>query len=474
MQSSRSTDVEGSVPIGGLRFDRGTLLLEGIPDALARRLPGVMWDPRVGSFRAPAWQYRQIVQELELCGAGFPDRVMPRAPAPDGRWLEIELRPYQQAALTAWELAGRRGIVALPTGSGKTRVAVAALAQLGQRALCLVPTRVLLAQWVKELSHWYAGLVGCFGDGERRVEPLTVCTFESARRHAARLGALFDVLVVDEAHHFGACLQDEALEMLTARFRLGLTATPPTESAQALRLSELLGPVVYQASIDDLAGTYLADYDLVVLRVHLNREEQQRYEREAAAFRSFYRAFRRMAPEASWAELVRAGMRSFAGRQALAAWRESQRMVAFPSAKRRALSELLMQHQARRTLIFTPNNQTAYEVSREHLVMPLTCDIQRAERDDALGRFRRGELRTLVSSRVLNEGLDVPDADVAIVVGGALGEREHIQRIGRLLRPRPGKRAIVYELVVAGTAEVRAAGRRRRSLVSHVTRGSCV
>ena len=69
--------------------------------------------------------------------------------------------------------------------------------------------------------------------------------------------------------------------------------------------------------------------------------------------------------------------------------------------------------------------------------MPLTCDIGRPERDDVLERFRRGDLRALVSARVLNEGLDVPDADVAIVVGGALGEREHVQRIGRCSgRPR--------------------------------------
>ncbi len=75
--------------------------------------------------------------------------------------------------------------------------------------------------------------------------------------------------------------------------------------------------------------------------------------------------------------------------------------------------------------------------------MPITCDIGRAERDDALARFRRGALRALVSARVLNEGLDVPDADVAVVVGGALGEREHVQRVGRLLRPGDGKRALV-------------------------------
>ena len=97
--------------------------------------------------------------------------------------------------------------------------------------------------------------------------------------------------------------------------------------------------------------------------------------------------------------------------------------------------------------------------------MPLTCDIGRQERDDVLERFRRGDIRTLVSARVLNEGLDVPDADIAVIVGGALGEREHVQRVGRLLRPSEGKRAVAYELVTRNTIEVGQARRRRQGLV---------
>jgi superfamily II DNA or RNA helicase len=98
--------------------------------------------------------------------------------------------------------------------------------------------------------------------------------------------------------------------------------------------------------------------------------------------------------------------------------------------------------------------------------MPLTCDIGRRERDAALERFRLGDLRALVSARVLNEGLDVPDADVAVIVGGALGEREHVQRVGRLLRPGEGKRATVYELVTRHTIEVGQARRRRQGLAA--------
>jgi len=145
---------------------------------------------------------------------------------------------------------------------------------------------------------------------------------------------------------------------------------------------------------------------------------------------------------------VRAASRTAEGRHALAAWREARRLLALTDAKRRALQALLARHRDARVLVFTADNASAYAIAREHLIMPLTCDIGRSERD-----------------AVLDEGLDVPDADVGVVVGGALGEREHVQRVGRLLRPSPGKRALVYELVTRHTIEISQAWRRRQGLV---------
>jgi superfamily II DNA or RNA helicase len=165
--------------------------------------------------------------------------------------------------------------------------------------------------------------------------------------------------------------------------------------------------------------------------------------------------------------------RSEQGKAALAAFRYSRRLTSYPEAKRTAVAALLARHRTSRVLIFTSDNETAYTIARTHLVMPITCDIDRAERDEALAAFRRSELRALVSARVLNEGIDVPDADVGIIVGGVSGEREHVQRVGRLLRPAPDKRAVVYELVAAGTHEVRKANERRRALAPAIHDAKC-
>lgn len=450
-----------------LAFDRGTLVLEGIDRARADGLPGVLWDARTRQYRAPAWRYRDLVLAMNRATMEANDEVsrgFRTAPAP---WNRVELRPYQQAALTAWQLGQQRGIIVLPTGGGKTRLAVAAMHSVAPAAtLCLVPTRVLLHQWVEELSRWYQGAIGCWGDGRRCTEPITVATFESGLRRASELGSHFELVVVDEAHHFGDKVKDEALEMCVAPMRLGLTATPPEEPQQRQRLFELLGPVRFELSIADLAGTYLANFDVVVLQAPLTSEELAQYRSEHAAFSRVFRAFRRSSPEGTWSEFIQVASQSEEGRRALAAWRRSKQIEAFPESKRRLLADLLDRHREGRVLVFTPDNTSAYQVARDHYIMPLTCDIKRDERKCVLERFRRGELRALVSSRVLNEGLDVPDADVAIVVGGALGSREHIQRVGRLLRPAPGKRAVVYELVAAGTSETWSSLRRRRALAA--------
>jgi superfamily II DNA or RNA helicase len=353
--------------------------------------------------------------------------------------------------------------VVLPTGSGKTRLAIAAMARAALPTLVLVPTRVLLAQWLQAIAPALQGEVGCLGDGERSVKAVTVTTFESAWRHMQDLGNRFALLVVDEVHHFGGGLRDEALELCTAHARLGLTATPPTGPA-AERLTALVGPTVFALSVGDLSGRYLAPFELVTLMLDLEPDERATWQRATALYRPLLRAFLREHPGADWRAFAIAAARTDAGRRALLAFRESRALLEFPAAKRSAVGALLARHTDARVLVFTSDNATAYAVAREHLVMPITCDISRAERAAAVERFRAGELRVLVSARVLNEGIDVPDADVAIVVGGTQGEREHVQRVGRLLRPREGKRAMVYELVMRDTHEVLHARRRRAGL----------
>ena len=338
-------------------------------------------------------------------------------------------------------------------------VAVAAIASCGVSALCLVPTRVLLDQWAKVLTR-HLGDVGRLGDGERSVAPVTVATYASAIMWAPKIGDRFGLVIIDEAHHVGAECPEEVLEMLVANARLGLTATPPLDDT-ALALERHVGPVVYTLAIDDLVGDSLADFDLITLPIRLGPDERVRYDAARKIFATAFTSFLRAAPGADWKAFVSAAMRSDEGRKALAAWRTSKELLAYPADKRRVLRELLVRHADRRALVFTQDNRTAYEIAREFLVYPITREIGRNERAAALERFNAGEANVLVSAQVLDEGLDVPEAEIAIIVGGSASTRRHVQRIGRVLRPGPEKRACIYELTVAESVEVDHARRRR-------------
>jgi superfamily II DNA or RNA helicase len=139
-----------------------------------------------------------------------------------------------------------------------------------------------------------------------------------------------------------------------------------------------------------------------------------------------------------------------------------QRELAFTAAAKMELLELLLhEHRQDRAILFTQDNATAYAVARRFLVPVITHQTKVKERSEILQGLSEGTYGAVVTSKVLNEGVDVPDANVAIVVSGSGSVREHVQRLGRVLRKKEGKTAVLYELVTEGTAEAYTSERRR-------------
>lgn len=453
-----------------LIFDRGTILFENLPEGIDfSGYPKIIWDERVERYRAPADHYWPIVAHLKRRSVQFTDLVC-NSKKLTGHWnAKTQLRPYQEAALRAWSIAENRGIIVLPTGSGKTRVAIAAMAQIGESALCLVPTKVLLEQWHAQLKDSYSGTIGIYGDGTHEIGEITIATYESAYRNIAQLGNRFETIIADEVHHFGNGIRDEIFEMSTAKHRLGLTATVPKKAEQIEKLNRYIGAPVYELAIADLSGSFLAQFDLYSLHLDMNEEERKLYERNISLFRSYFKKFKAACPEASWLDFVRIANQGIEGRAAIKGLQAAKKITNFASSKAATLASLLARHRGQRTLVFTADAETAYSISREYLIAPITSEIGRKEREEMLAQFRVGKINALVSCRVLNEGFDVPDAEVAIIVGGTHGEREHLQRIGRILRPSTGKKAIVYELICRDTVEVRQAKKRNETIAFRKT-----
>jgi superfamily II DNA or RNA helicase len=143
-----------------------------------------------------------------------------------------------------------------------------------------------------------------------------------------------------------------------------------------------------------------------------------------------------------------------------------QREIAFAApAKLDYVGLLLERHRDDRVLLFTQDNATAYALARRFLVPIITHETRIRERSEILAGLARGPAEggygAVVTSKVLNEGVDIPEANVAVVVSGSASVREHVQRLGRILRAREGKHALLYELVTANTAETFTSARRR-------------
>jgi superfamily II DNA or RNA helicase len=451
------------IPAISLAFDRGTLVVTGGTLEQLAALPFCRFDGRAGVHRAEPRHYRALVEFLRAHGLPYTDQARDYQP---GSWPLRSSRdpfPHQREALDVWWRQGGRGVVVLPTGTGKTFLAVLAIHKAARPALVVTPTIDLLHQWYGELLLAFGAPVGVLGGGEYEVQPLTVTTYDSAYIHLERLGNRFGLLVFDECHHLpGPSYMQTAVGNL-APYRLGLTATPERADGLEALLPELVGPIVYRREIKELAGDFLADYHTERIYVELSPDEETRYRQARDAYRQFVADHGiSMGAAHGWQRFIQATCRSREGRAAFQAYLEQKRIALAAPAKLDLLDKLLAKHGKDRVLIFTYDNATVYQIARRFLVPAITHQTRAKERRRILDAFASGEYPTVVTSRVLNEGVDVPAANVGVILSGTGTVREHVQRLGRLLRKLGAKQAVLYEVVTRGTGEEFTSERRRQ------------
>ena len=356
-----------------------------------------------------------------------------------------------------------RGIVVLPTAAGKTYIALKAISLLKTQTLIVVPTLDLLDQWRRRVAEYLNVEAGAVGGGEKTVKMVTVSTYDSAYLRAEVLGNRFMLIVFDEVHHLASPSYMQIAEMYIAPYRMGLTATYERGDERHLLLPRLVGDPVHTVDVEELAGEHLSPYDYEKIYVELTPEEQRVYDREMNVFRRYLKErgivlkslkdFRRF---------IMATGRDRRAREALLARNRALKIALNSEAKLNTLAKLLEAYRGEKILIFTLHNDLVYRISRMFLIPSVTYQTPREERREIMGKFRSSEYRVIVTSQVLDEGVDVPDASVGFVLSGTGSTREYIQRLGRLLRKVEGKKAKLVEIVSKGTVEVGISQRRHR------------
>ena len=441
--------------------------------------PWLVYDARLDALVAPGHRFSELRAWASahgvVDGGSVPNEL--DAPLLDPRTP----RPYQREAVDRWRASGARGTIVLPTGAGKTLVALLAIDALRAGACIVAPTRALVAQWFTQLADAFGvERVGAYYGDEKDVRALTVTTYHSAFPLLERYGAQFALLVLDEVHHLADNAEGEAtawhdhLRIAPSPYRLGLTATYPDGRDTELR--RLVGPVAYRRTIGEMTDSELARFAIVRRYVRLTPEEEARYQALTDVYERHIAAAghreRGATPADAWRMFAASARRSPAARRALRAFHERERLVRLADGKLREAERILRAHPAEQAVLFCGGTDAAESVSRALAVPMITATTPASERHALLAALAKGDLRAVASVRVLDEGWDVPGAKLGIVLGDSTrgSGRQHAQRLGRLLRRQGDAMASLYEVVAAGTYEF-FASQKRGSGVRRVAEG---
>jgi len=440
-----------------ISFDKGTLLIKGNV-----KTPYGKWDSRVGAYRAKSIYYLDILDYFIESNISFQDNVM-KVPPIENMENKVSLRSYQKQALHNWNRNNKRGIIVLPTAAGKTYVALKAITDLKTQTLIVVPTLDLIDQWKNRIREFLDIDAGAIGGGKNSVRMVTISTYDSAYLKASVLGNKFNFLIFDEVHHLASYSYMQIAEMFVAPYRMGLTATYERLDERHKLLPHLIGNIVFSLDVEDLAGKYLSPYIYEKIFVRLTDAEQKKYLAEMKIFRNYLKDKRIVMRSAQdFQKFIMLTGRDPRARKALLARNNAHKIALNSEEKIKLLGKQLESHLGAKTLIFTLHNDLVYMISRRFLIPSITYQTPKNERREILEKFKNGNYNTLVTSQVLDEGIDVPDASVGYILSGTGSSREYIQRLGRLLRKVEGKKAKLYEIVSKETVEVRISNRRSK------------
>jgi DNA excision repair protein ERCC-3 len=333
--------------------------------------------------------------------------------------LDVELREYQEDWLDRFLDTGA-GVLVGPPGSGKTIAAIGAMAEVGGESLILAPSRELAGQWRGQLlenTSLDAEQIGEYHGGEKSIRPVTIATYRTAGMDRHR--KLFDerrwgLIIYDEVHHVPASIYRRSAD-LQAKHRLGLSATPIREDDKESEIFTLIGPPIGTDWAKLFEAGFVAEPE-IELR---------------------YVPWRSEADSTEYASVEGYERRQVAGTN---------------PAKLDVVRSLLAEHDEAKALVFVEWLEQGEEYAEKLDIPFISGETRYAERERLFDEFRRGERTRLLVSRVGDEGIDLPSAEVAIVASGLGGSRRQgSQRAGRTMRPTGNSQ--VYVLATRGTRE---------------------
>ncbi|MDH2902201.1 MAG: DEAD/DEAH box helicase [archaeon] len=368
----------------------------------------------------------------------------------------LVLRAYQEEAVEKAFVA-KKGTIKAATGTGKTLVAIAWLEKIGKNSLIIVPTQALIYQsWTPKLQDYGFENVGEYYAYAKKFGPVTVTTFSSATSHPELVDSA-EAIVVDEIHHLGA---SQALSRLLPKLKekeyvLGLSSVPEREDkTHEVFLKEF--PIIFDLSLGSaLRSGYVSPIETISIAARMTEKERAQYEMLTS---NIQRAFRFCGPNmGKWMRCYDPKARKYVGREGIWAIARRKTLLSGIESKKQAVLEIVNKHSDKPIILFAESVK-AIENIRDYLVSNgVTCETFHAGTEQ-LDRVRILEnwgeqFQVLLSCRALEEGLDVKEVAIGILITNGKSKRQFIQRIGRVIRPVEGKQAKFYIVYCPDTVE---------------------
>lgn len=433
----------------------------------ARRRDLIVWDKRYGVWKAKPLNLHKILHLASNMKAKYKTSFKLNYKLSFKPKLETTLREYQVEAFRKWVKNRYRGVIVLPVGSGKTLIGLKAIEYLAVKTIILVPTIDLLYQWKNVLIEKLKileNMVGIFGGGKKEIKEITVMTYDSAYINLDRYPTFFGLVIADEVHHAVAQNYRKSFELITAPYRLGLTATPFRTDGLHRYYGEIVGEIIYNLKPEILQKKgYLAKHIEEKIYIELSREELKEYielmekylrfcEKKIPGIRD---------PKERFRKVLELAAKDPEAREALRAKNKARQIALSAERKIRIVENLLEKNPEEKIIIFSRYTDIVREISKRFLIPRILHDTPKDERKEILKMFKEGKIRIIATAMALDEGVDIPDASMAIIISGTGSHREYVQRLGRILRPKK-RIAKLIEIITKKTIEPHLAWRRRR------------
>ena len=367
--------------------------------------------------------------------------------------LPFQLRPYQHEAVEAL-LRRRKGIIIMPTGTGKTAIAIQCIKRIGLPTAILVPTINLAYQWRDKLREAKAYSTLFYG-GEKRISRITIFVYNSAIRHLNRLKP-FGFIIIDEVHHLAAPKLRALLDVAAEKpYALGLTSCIRRADGEEWIILRRL-PVIYQMYIRDaMRKGYVSKLKIYKSPVYMTPKERALYRLYTETIQRAVIYFR--VRGYSLQEILKLNHPMV--QKYLSALAKRKTLLSNVKAKLERVYQLVSMHPDEKILLFSESIESIEALRRYLLKKGIRAGIYHSkmtleERRRHLQLWRQGYYQTLLSVRCLEEGTDVPEVRIGIIIASGKTDRQMIQRIGRLIRPRdPSKPGVIYIVYCVGTVE---------------------